>query len=108
MRLFFALALIGAFILACASEPAAKETYPTVVAEGTYVSLAPTRDGYAIALVYTDQEHHLMSWIFRVETFDTWKIAGTETVSIPDPLYPGNAFVLTKTGPAEFTLAKAQ
>lgn len=102
------LALIAALCLAsCDGNPPAADAYPRVVAEGTFVSVVPYGDsGMYLALAYTDASDHLTEWIFDTAGHGAREFGGRDVVTIPEPLYPGNRFVLTKTGSHAFTLAK--
>lgn len=101
------IALVATLCLACGGNPTATDVYPKVAAEGTYVSIVPYGDrGAYLALAYTDTSDHLTEWIFDTAGRGHREFGGSDVVTIPEPLYPGNHFVLTQTGPHAFTLAK--
>ncbi len=102
--------LLAALCLACGGNgptASSQPEYPRVVAEGTYVSVVPYGDrGAYLALAYTDTSDHLTEWVFDTSVHGYATFKGRDVVTIPEPLYPGNHFVLTQTDSHAFTLAK--
>lgn len=110
MRLLCVIALMGAFALGCGPGPSAPvsavPSYPEVIGRGTFIQLEPVSSCNACErIVYTDENNVLQRKQFvLIGTADVIP----DMVTIPEPIFPGNRIVITRTGDSAYTVSKEE